>query len=57
MKRHMVWLTLCANPMSRKILILEIYDQKALDQSDRSIFQITICFEPFYRYLYFFAYR
>ena len=30
---------------------------KALDQSDRSIFQITISFEPFYRFLYFFAYR
>ena len=29
--------------------------EKALDQSDRSIFQITISFEPFNRFLYFFA--
>ena len=30
---------------------------KALDQSDRLIFQITISLEPFDRFLYFFAYR
>ena len=30
---------------------------KALDQSDQSIFQIAISFEPFNRFLYFFAYR
>ena len=52
LKWNVIWL---ANFLHKshiyKILILEIYDQKALDQSDRSIFQITISFEPFNRFL------
>ena len=45
------WLTLCANPISGKILILEIYVRKLSTKSDPSIFQITISSEPFNSFL------
>ena len=48
-----VRLTFCANPISRKILILEIYERKLSTNQIASIFQITISFEPFNRFLYF----
>ena len=44
-------LVFARNGLKRSILWLA----KALDQSDHSIFQITISFEPFNRFLYFFA--
>ena len=56
LKRSVLWLAdfmhkchIWENSYSRDLYA------KALDQSDRSIFQITISFEPFYHFLYIFC--
>ena len=48
------WLTFCSNSISRKILILQIYERKLSTNQIARFFKL-LSFEPFNRFLYFFC--